>query len=61
MPLRKTKASAFQIPEKFNFLTGGKPPRPQHRQWPIGISPDDATRKNVASMHDLKEVQRGAK
>ena len=29
MPSRKTKASAFQAPEKFNFLTGGKPPRPQ--------------------------------
>lgn len=50
----RKKAAATQLPAKFNFLAGRRPP--SRREWPLGDSPADA--KILATADNS---QRGAK
>ena len=54
MRVSKIRGAAFQLPSKFNFLAGRRPP--SRREWPLGHSPADA--KALATADNS---QRGAK
>lgn len=54
MRVNKIRGAAFQLPSKFNFLAGRRPP--SRREWPLGHTPADA--KAIAA--DATR-QRGAK
>ncbi|WP_156481383.1 hypothetical protein [Herbaspirillum rubrisubalbicans] len=47
------KAAATQLPAKFNFLAGRRPP--SRREWPLGHTPAEA--QSIA----ITSTKRGAK